>query len=286
MRGALLVSIALGWLAAQTAPAQVDLMVPDQHLETYFGRKPDTFLADPQRLLSNSDRRQREEFLAYHSEDSEIDFYLLLFDKEQTIPPDVRVEELGERFFGEGRPSLIALYFLGQPDRVKLILSPRIAEVLQPAELERLRRQAVQAAEAKTVAAEQLEEFCIQLAIGIFWIEQEAGLEGGPSGAGPGEKRGDGTPGRQPENSLMALLDQWVTDWGVPIGVVAGGILAASLATFVLRRRARYRFPERLPPPRLGGKCGAGVGAVIDFRSSTQSPSRQKGDPNDSLGGL
>lgn len=286
MTRALLFSIALGWVAAQPAPAREDVMVPDKHLEAYFREKPDTFLLDPQRLLSHSDRRQREEFLAYHSEDSEIDFHLLLFDQEQTIPRDVRVEELGERFFGEGRPSLLALYFHGQPDRVQLILSPRIAEVLQPADLERLRRQAVQAAEAKTVAAEQLEEFCIQLAIGIFWIEQEAGLEGGPSGAGPGGKRGDGTEGRQPGNRLIALLDRWVADWGVPIGVVAGGILAASLATFVLRRRARYRFPERLPPPRLGAKSGAGVGAVIDFRSSTNSPSRQKADPNDSLGGL
>lgn len=286
MTRALRVLIALGCLAMPTAPAEEGPMVPDKHLETYFQDKPDTFLLDPQRLLSNSDRRQREEFLAYHSEDSEIDFHLLLFDKEQTIPRDVRVEELGERFFGEGRPSLLALYFLGQPDRVKLILSPRIAEVLQPADLERLRRQAVQAAEAKTVAAEQLEEFCIQLAIGIFWIEQEAGLEAGPSGAGPGEERSDGLKKQPPANGLIVLLDRWVADWGLPIGVVAGGIIAASLVTFVLRRRARYRFPERLPPPRLGAKSGAGVGAVIDFRSSTKSPSRQKADPNDSLGGL
>lgn len=278
--------VTLAVLAIPTSRAQEDLLVPDAHLETYFGSRPETFLVDPQRLLPANERREREEFLTYHSEDSEVDFHVLLFDREQTIPRDIRVEELGERFYGEGRPSLVALYFHGQPERTKLILSPQISEVLSSPELGRLRGQAVQAAKAKSVPAEQLEEFCIQLAIGIFWIEQEAGLGGGPASAEDGGERPDDAGDSSTGSSVLAYLDQWLAEWGLPAAVIAGGVLAASLVTFFLQRRAKYRFPESLPPPRLGAEKGAGVGAVIDFRSSTQSPSRQKADPNDSLGGL
>ena len=278
--------LTLALLAIPTSRAQEDLLVPDAHLETYFGSRPATFLVDPQRLLPASERREREEFLTYHSEDSEVDFHLLLFDREQTIPRDIRVEELGERFYGEGRPSLVALYFHGQPERTKLILSPQIAEVLSSPELGRLRGQAVQAANAKSVPAEQLEEFCIQLAIGIFWIEQEAGLGDGPASVEDGGERSEDTGDESTGSSVLAYLDGWLAEWGLPAAVIAGGVLAASLVTFVLQRRARYRFPESLPPPRLGAEKGVGVGAVIDFRSSTRSPSRQKSDPNDSLGGL
>ncbi len=277
-----------GWIAMLAVPlvAQDDPTVPDKHLERYFGKKPDTFLVDPQGLLSGEQRREREQFLAYHSKDSEIDFQVLLFGEGQQVPGDVRVEELGERFYDDGKPCLLALYFLGEPERVRLILSPQIADVVSVAELARLRQQAVRAAEARTVAEEQLEDFCIQLAIGIFWIEREAGLGGGPDTAGPGEENPVVPPESKDRPAMAKRWKAWAAEWGVPAGVIGGGVLAAILLRWILRRRARHRFPDRLPTPRLGGEHGAGIGALIEFRSSTRSPTHQKGEPDDSLGGL
>ena len=44
----------------------------------------------------------------------------------------------------------------------------------------------------------------------------------------------------------------------------------------VLRRRARYRFPEFEVEPRLGGPHAAGVGAVISFGRAAPSPAFQR----------
>lgn len=266
--------------------AQDETVVPDQHLETYFGAKPERFLTDPQGLLAPKERKERESFLSYHAEDSTIDFHLLLFGRGQAIPDGVRVEELGERFFGEGKPSLLALYFLGEPQRARILLSPQIADVINPAELGRVRGQAVRAAEAKTVAHEQLEEFCIQLAIGIFWIEKEAGLGDGPVSAEPGGSDSVPPPESVGGSATIDRLKAWNEEWGLPAAVIGGGMLAALLIRWVLLKRARHRFPDLPAPPRLGGGHGAGIGSLIDFRSSTRSPSRQKGGPEDSLGGL
>lgn len=260
--------------------------VPEEHFEAYFGGRPEGFLVDPQGLLAPDERDERERFLDYHSKDSAIDFHVLLFDEGQQVPRDVRTEELAERFFGEGKPSLLALYFLGEPERVRIQLSPTIADLVSPAELGRLRAQAVQAAGTTAVGADQLEDFCVQMAIGIFWIEREAGLGGGPDEVEPQEERSLPEPEPSRTDRMREQVEAWWKEWGLPTSVMLGVALIAWISRTVLRARARYRFPESLPPPRLGADHGAGTGALIDFRSSTRSPSSQKGGPNDSLGGI
>lgn len=277
-----------GWLAtvAGAGEAPAAAQIPPQHLPAYFEARPERFLVDPQGLLPPDERRERERFLEYHAGDSAIDFHVLLFGAGQVIPQDIRSEELAERFFSDGKAALLALYFLGRPEETALQLSPGLAEVVVPAELARLRKQAVQAASARVGEAGQLEEFCVQMTIGIFWIERQAGLiKDAESAQAPG-------PGKIPPSPLPArerwlvLLETWWREWGVPASLIVGVVLTAAIARVVLRRRARYRFPDDLPPPRLGGHRGAGTGALIEFRSSTRSPSSQKGEPDDSLGGL
>ncbi|BCX49978.1 hypothetical protein HAHE_38860 [Haloferula helveola] len=263
-----------------------EIHVPEEFLDDYFATRPSTFLRDPQNLLDPRERKERAQFLEYHSDDSLIDFHLFLFAGDQMIPEDVRVEELAERFFGEGKPSVLVLYFLGAPERTILQLSPQVADDVPKAEQKRLLAQAVRAAEEHPIATEQLEAFCVQTAIRIFWIERAAGLTDEPPVVEPSESERLKEPPPTRGAQLKAWFGSWWSEWGVAASTVLGGILTAWIARWIIKRRARYRFPEFAIEPRLGGDRGAGIGAVIQFGSTTQSPSTQKGKPDDVLGGI
>lgn len=262
--------------------------VPLEHFESYFEERPERYLVDPQGLLGADDLAEREEFLSYHAGESRIDFHVLLFDLGQEIPNEIRIEELAERFFGEGKPSLLALYFLGEPERTLIQLSPQIRETVSAAELGRVRDEAVRAARQQAASAEQLEAFCKQMAIRIFWIEREADLGPEKPDAAPVSEPGERTLAepKDEEPGFVAWLRRCWDEWGLPAAVILGGVLSAWLVRAAVRRRARYVFPEEAVPDRLGGGRGAATGEVIDFSSSTRSPSEQHEGPGDSLGGL
>jgi hypothetical protein len=167
-------------------------------------------------------------------------------------------------------------------------LSPQIRETVSAAELGRVRDEAVRAARQQATGVEQLEAFCKQMAIRIFWIEREADL---------GPEKPDVAPVSEPigrklaepaeeEAGFVAWLRRGWDEWGLPAAVILGGVLSAWILRTAMRRRARYVFPEDQVPDRLGGGRGAATGEVIDFSSSTRSPSEQHEGPGDSLGGL
>jgi hypothetical protein len=68
--------------------------------------------------------------------------------------------------------------------------------------------------------------------------------------------------------------------------VSCAGVMFFLGALWFARRRARYRFPEFEVASRLGGAHAAGVGAVIGFGSTTQSPSSQQSGVPDYFGGI
>jgi hypothetical protein len=66
--------------------------------------------------------------------------------------------------------------------------------------------------------------------------------------------------------------------------MMASALLIAAGGISIARHRARFRFPSFDVPPRLGGSHAAGIGAVISFGSTTQSPSSQRNDMPNYLG--
>lgn len=269
--------------------------VPGEFLERYFARRPSSYLVDPQDLLTERERKERENFLRYHSGDSQIDLFVLLFDRGQRLPGDIRVEELGERFFDGEKPSLLVLYFLGEPGQAVLEFSPDLRDRVNSHQGRRLLEHAARRAAEVSSPVSQLDKFCVQVSIQLFMIEQSIGLGDGELAEKP--QRGDvsddiGGSGREvpdersPGAEFAEAADEAWNSWGLPAAVFAGALVSGWLARLMIGRRRRYRFPEFEVAPRLGCDHAAGVGAKISFGTATRSPSEQKAAPADSLGGL
>lgn len=274
--------------AAETVKEEKPDEIQEHYLEAYFAQRPETFLVDPQGLLDPVSARDRTAFLDYHSSDSQIDFYVYLFGEGQRIPAEVREEELSERLFGGGKPALVLFYYLGEPKRSEVFLSPQLTDSVSDAERRRMIKSSVLAASEKGDAIAQLEAFCVQTAIRIYWMEKAAGLLVGervePVVAKPVVEEVAASPNRL--DGMKEQFGQFWWDWGAVVSVSLAGALFAFGGWWYARFRARYRFPDFEVAPRLGGDHAAGIGAVIAFGSTTQSPSAQESGVPDYFGGI
>lgn len=263
-----------------------DVPVPVELLEGYFADRPSGFLLDPQDLLAPRAREDREKFLRYHSEDSQIDFRVLLFDKGQSLPGEIRLEELGERFAVEGKPTLIALYFLGEPDRTLLEFSPDLREKISPADANRVLVQAVRTASEKSNVSDQFEAFCVQMAIRIYWVEQAVGLTAAEPPAEGETREPVSVSGAEERPTWKARFSEGFAQVGVPAVVLVMAVLAGAVARWLIRRREVFTFPVKACEGRLGGGHGAGIGSVVSFGDSGVSPTTQRAQTRDTLGGI
>lgn len=271
---------------AQEADESDRTPVPEEHLEAYFADRPTGFLCDPQKLLPSDEKKERERFLRYHAEDSKIDFYLLLFGEDQSLPSDIRIEELGERFEANGKPALIALYFLGEPERASVEFSPSLQDKVSAADKNRILVQAVRAASSKSHAYDQLEAFCVQMAIRIFWVEKSVGLVADELSPQPTHPDHEAKGGLHEVPEWRIKLDALLDDYGLPVAIPVAAILAALMARWLIRRGAVYTFPVRPDESRLGGGHGAGIGTVVSFGGPSDSPTKQREQTRDPLGGI
>jgi len=259
--------------------------VPEQYLEAYFGERPTSFLVDPQGLLSTKDERDRESFLKYHAGDSHVDLYVYLFDGHQSIPSEVREEEIVERFFSEGKPAVVVYYYLGAPQKSDIYVSPQLSDSVSAAEQRRALISSVEEALEKPDALAQFEAFCVQLSIRIYWMERAAGLVTEEVAATPLPRRTKSQePAVKETPEMVARAKEWGLHYGPSAGIIVGAILTVAGGIAFARSRARYRFPVFEVAPRMGGAHAAGIGAVISFGSTTQSPSSQRNDVPDYLG--
>ena len=284
---------------SQSAPPRDDLAeaaaepdrnpIPTQLLKGYFARPPQSYLLDPQRQLSQPERRAREDFLQYHSSDSKIDLHVMLFKSDQSLPADIRIEELGERFFGTDKPSLLVLYFYGEPERSVLEFSPDLRTKINAWQGQRILRDAIRDATEAAAASTQLEKFCTQLSIRLSMLEGKLNFaDGSQPGAEPSTRSTSfEAPKTAPSGDPLShqLRSIWHT-WWLPISLTVATLVIGWLTTTILARRRRYLAPQVAISPRLGCPHAAGVGAKISFSPATRSPSGQSSTSRDSLGGL
>ncbi|MEK7951188.1 hypothetical protein [Luteolibacter soli] len=259
--------------------------VPEKYWDAYFGERPTSFLVDPQGLLGTKDTRDRESFLKYHSGDSHVDLFVYLFDGHQSIPSEVREEEIVERFFSEGKPAVVVYYYLGAPQKSDIYVSPQLSDAVSAAEQRRALTSSVEEALEKPDSMAQFEAFCVQLSIRIFWMEKAAGLVTEEATPAPLPRRSKSHEAEKKESPEIVLRAKELgAQYGPPAGIMAGAILTVVAGLALVRSRARHRFPVFEVAPRMGGAHAAGIGAVISFGSTTQSPSSQRNDVPDYLG--
>jgi hypothetical protein len=252
-------------------------MVGEEYISDYFAEKPDTYLVDPQGLLTTLEENDLDAFLKYHAGDSSIEMYVYVFGADQYIPSDVREEEVAERLYSEGKPAAVVYYYIGAPQRSAIHLSPVITDTVSASEQRRALGSSVMQAAGTTKPFDQVMAFLDQMSIRIYWMERMAEgtavetLEAIPDG----EK-----PRPSPEKTLVAEEPMEIPSWAITAGAAVGGgivvLLALWGAVIWWRSRARFRFPEFEVEPRLGGNHAAGIGAVISFSSSAIPPAMQR----------
>lgn len=251
-------------------------VIEPEFLAAYFGGRPAAYLVDPQGLLSAQEEKDRQGFLEYHAGDSEIDFYLYIFDKEQEIPPEGEITLTFKRLFSRGSGlTALVYYFLEAPEKSLLVTSPEVGAAVPDIARKAALVHAKLQAQTKSEPASQLESFSSALAIRLYWMEQELR-----------KARGEGLPieARMAEPTVVDATDapqEAVTEDEkvlLAFGTLSIGVLLFGLWLAWVRsqRRKSYLFPETEIRPLLAAPHAAGVGAVIHFANATLPPSVQK----------
>lgn len=267
-------------IAADLAPSTP---IAEKFLNAYFAERPETFLIDPQNLLSPADSRDLLKFLTDHASDSSIDLYVYVIGGAQEIPSEVRAEEVIERFFTEGRPAAMVYYYLGAPERSVIYLSPSITDAISITEQNRALESSVIQSLEKTKPTEQLEKFLTQISIRIYWMERL--LANGPVAAHNTAAPSATAPHDHAavKSARLVFMQDLANRFALPAAVLLGILTLLLGLSHWLRRSARYRFPELDVEPRLGGAHAAGVGAVISFASAALPPASQRDQVPDYL---
>jgi hypothetical protein len=288
----LILVLVLGVLRAEDVfgplPPEETLELPGvaismEHWDAYFGSDVDGLLVDPCRLLSSLERKEREEFLRQHADDSKIGLRVMIFKTDQRFPSEL--ETLLAPQWSSGEPMALLLYRMGEPDRAELLFDPDLAAELSTTETRRLVGRSAMAAEKKIGALDQLKEFCVQVSIRLYWIEDSLGWVNQSTG----EQKVIEPPAEEEVSRSEAVTEAFRKTWesaGLPAMIALSAIICFAVLRWVMRMRRRFRFPEFEMEPRLGGEHAAGIGAVIFFGSTTQSPSAQKSPTADCLGGI
>jgi hypothetical protein len=251
--------------------------IPPEILKTYFeaiasdAEGAPVFLRDPQELLSQQERRDRESFLKYHSGESKVDMFVYLFDERQELPEEITIEAVYDDLYARRGPTALIFYHLGKPDRAQFFLGNDIRAVVSEDEQNRALRAAVQEAFEKSDMAYQLHNFLVELSIRLYWIQRELAGVGKlkPSRGGRDvlEARVASTDDRPHGLSGRALLF---------VAMMTAVGLLGWLGYYCTERRVRYLFPEVETGALMGAPHAAGVGAVISFSSAQLPPSQQR----------
>lgn len=244
----------------------------------YFSKRPSALLHDPQKLLGKSDADKQLEFLRYHAGDSSIDLQIYLFKGDEILAGDFDGEALVDRLFTGGRPAAVAFYFLGQPKRAQLHLSPDLDEAVPDARRRASLQSAIAKADEDTTAVGQLEKFAVQMTLQIYWMEKllEQHRLRPPAVVAAVPQ----TPAQEKEQRDAGFLEaglEGLRRESRPLIAAAAGLLVLLILMLALRwRRSRIRFVDVGMAARLGGNYGAHCGSIIRFASATRSPSRQR----------
>jgi len=252
-------------------------VIPEEYLDDYFSKVPDTYLLDPQRLFSNQETLDREGFLEYYADESEVDIRIYLFAADQEVPWIYSLKQLVDERYADGPLTAVVYYFLGNPARNELMFGGKGSELVMAERLRKMLDVAKIKAMEKSDSAAQMESFIIQLSISTYWVEQMIALaqsdESSEVMAALSAKQGR-KPAIAPEpwTSLQPFL------WHAVLGTLGAIVLLVVLGAgwVVWRRSRRYYFPVLELPVRLGADHAAGIGAVMGFHNKLDSPSSQR----------
>jgi len=262
-------------------------VIPAKFLPVYFDSNPEGYLIDPQRLLSMQETLDREGFLIYHANDSELDIKMYLFDERQKIPDFHSIQKICQQRYAGGPLTAVVFSFLGDPSRNQIAFGGDGAAEVSESEVRNILRSSMIKAMEKSDPSAQLEAFIVQLSIHLYWLERErievqaiAALEEArdeaernPDTLAAADVSAADTNGSEKGISMMRTYAPYIIGGSVGLLSLCCGLC---LGWSLWRGSRRYHFPVFESPERLGASYAAGVGAVLAFHSELSSPSSQR----------
>jgi hypothetical protein len=238
--------------------------IPETALAAYAQSDPLAWLIDPQKILSQQQFLDAENFLQYHSGVSKIDIHVYLFDRDQIIPASLERSALIAKHAKKDRETAVIFYFYESPERTEMNFGEATRRKIGDFERKRCLVSSIQAAVGKSQPEDQLEGLCVQMSIMLYRLEkalkQGIDLTAADTLTNQNEQQGKASP-------FAKAIQLWGTTQSYRLRV-ASALLLIGMAwiIFAVRRSRRsYTFEEFDIPPRLGGDHGAGVGAVISY---------------------
>lgn len=260
-------------------------LIPEELLSAYFSTTPQTYLIDPQQLLSRQETMDREGFLEYHAAESMVDIRLYLFDAQQKIPSQYSLKKLAEERYAKSDLTAVVFCFLGDPSRNMLAFGGKNAEHQKTLEIRRMLDDSLLKAMEKSDPAAQVEAFVVQLSIKLYWMERsmaQAQVKKALQNDAAATADNSGQTERKPAGA-MAEIQPYLLYIVVGSGGLGLVVLGAFGVFYLWRRSRKYHFPVLELPRRLGADYAAGVGAVIAFHNKHGSPSAQRDQVPDYL---
>lgn len=252
-------------------------LIPDEYIDDYFSQATTSYLIDPQRLFSNQETLDRQGFLAYCADESEVDIRIYLFAADQVVPPLYSLKALVDNQYADEPLTAVVYYFLGNPGRNELMFAGKGAELVKAERLRKMLDVAKIKAMEKSDPAAQMESFIVQLSISTYWVEQTMASARAEAAAQTMDASSENKAGATESSpGLWASIEPYflyalvgILSVFIVIGATVGGWVIWS-------RSRRYSFPVLDLPVRLGANHAAGIGAVMGFHNKLDSPASQR----------
>ena len=270
----------------EVQPEEHTTTIEDQFLSTYFHNAPETYLVDPQDLLSNYEKQEREKFLNFHADNYGLDLYLYLFDTNQEVP--VGESSLGiilDHFEQKG-PAAVVFYYLGDPARAELRFTEDLAGIVSLGDKRDLRKLSIEEAMENEEPLAQLEAFSKHLSQRLYWLERDLAEQG----VLEEQKNANSQAGNGDDEAsvVMLLWGDFKSDTRSYYAVMgslgfAGGLGLFILMRYLIDRKRVFVFPDAQGNPLLGAPHAPGVGSVLSYANRAEPPSLQRNNFPDYL---
>lgn len=248
--------------------------------DLYFAHAPVDFLIDPQRLLTEQKSNDIKRFLEFHSDESDFRIFVMALGETQTIPEDIEIEALHEKWFSDS-PTVLMLYYREQPQLTQLVFNESVRGSLPKSVFDRILQNTLREGGVTELAPDQVEKMAIELSIQLYWLSKlmeyenkEDQVRAAKSGihemiASPDapELLREYAPGIFIEDTskIISLVFTLVVVVGglALIGLIGWGILAWKGREKIAGQP--LLFPEFQISPRLGGEFSGGGFVGMSF---------------------
>lgn len=272
---------------AREEPVEALPPLQGQLAETYFAHAPMDFLVDPQRLLTEQKSNDIKRFLEFHSDESPVHIYVMVFGETQALPEHIDIQELHKEWFSEN-PTVLMLYYRESPEQTEFVFNEKIRNALPKSVFDRIQQNCLREGSATDDAPDQVEKMAIELSIQLYWLSRlqehdtteaqeraaESSIHELPASADAPELLREYAPGIFLEKKGRKVLSIVIT----ALIVLATLVGVASVAWLVMWWRNRDRiagkpliFPSFEAVPRLGGQFSGGGFVSMSFELNNGS---------------